>query len=365
VVKVKGRKIIIYLTLVCLIGNIVSGVSIVKNNENKEEPITLSTLGITTLYPPWYGHDSWSNEWKEIFGTADADVETNPNSGVMDLFVTTRFFGKGHADAHFQHQTSYNEFIAPKTGKYNIKFTYSYNGLIQVYLMRWGGRWDSWLDAEIKVTFIIHEKDATNAYVDKKTILYEEYRGTYLKDPTKLKDTFTFDFANIDLTGGKGVCFTAKIDAFLFIRSGGFCGRVHGKLDLIGSLDKIEIEHIDNYDVLPEIKIVKPVKNGVYIDDVFQGFANTTLIIGCIEIITEASDDVGVDRVEFYINDELRRTITKNDNGEYSWIWDDYQSTYRPFNIKVIAYDTSGLYNSTNLWVIYRNNNGEPDSLNI
>jgi len=325
----------------------------------------LKTFDDPALTPPWYGHDSWSNKWKELFGTADADVETTPYSGNMDLFVTTRFFGKGHADAHFQHQTSYEEFIVPRTAKYNVKFTYSYDGLIDVYLMRWGGRWDSWLDAEIKATFIVHERDATNSYADEKTILYEEYRGTYLKDPTKLKDTFSFDFTNINLTGGKGVCFVAKIDAFLFIRSGGFCGRVHGKLDFEGTLDKIEIEEVVGDDAPPVVEIIKPVKNGVYIDDVYQGSANGTFISGCIEIIAGASDDIGVDRVEFYISNNLRRTVTESDNGEYSWIWNDYQPTFRPFSIKIVAYDTSGHSSSDSIMVIYRNNNAESKSLTV
>ena len=46
----------------------------------------------------------------------------------------------------------------------------------------------------------------------------------------------------------------------------------------------------------------------------------------------------GLDRVEFYVDDELKTT---DYNEPYSWNWDE-QELFLLYTIKVIAYDTAG-----------------------
>ena len=71
------------------------------------------------------------------------------------------------------------------------------------------------------------------------------------------------------------------------------------------------------------------------------------IIIGDIEIITNASNDLyGIDRVEFYINDELKANIT---DSPYNWTWDSI--AFFKHTIKVVAFDNAGNSKSDELIV--------------
>ena len=63
-----------------------------------------------------------------------------------------------------------------------------------------------------------------------------------------------------------------------------------------------------------------------------------TVIIGKALITTTAYDETsGIEKVEFYIDDELKQTIT---NEPYEWLWDE--TIIGTHTIKAIAYDNSG-----------------------
>lgn len=111
---------------------------------------------------------------------------------------------------------------------------------------------------------------------------------------------------------------------------------------------KKTISVVDNYP--PKVKIIKPTESKVYILDlpVFKRVnGNVPLIVGGINIQANATDpDDGVEKVEFYINDELQETVNepKKDSSTYQSRWKlwstiDGESDY---TIKVIAYDNHG-----------------------
>ena len=63
-----------------------------------------------------------------------------------------------------------------------------------------------------------------------------------------------------------------------------------------------------------------------------------TVIIGKAMIETTVLDETsGIERVEFYVDDELKQTIS---NGPYEWLWDERIL----FNhiIKAVTYDNAG-----------------------
>jgi PKD repeat protein len=66
----------------------------------------------------------------------------------------------------------------------------------------------------------------------------------------------------------------------------------------------------------------------------------TTIIVGSINIEVQASDyESGIDRVEFYIDNELKKT----DNlAPYSWMWKEHTPFRFRHTIKAVAYDASG-----------------------
>lgn len=91
----------------------------------------------------------------------------------------------------------------------------------------------------------------------------------------------------------------------------------------------------------PIVEITKPTK-GIYFRDekIFPRPIRLTLIIGTITIEANATDDKGIEKVEFYINGKLKG----NDTIEpytYNWTRDRIR-LFHIFVIKVVAYDTEG-----------------------
>jgi outer membrane protein assembly factor BamB len=97
----------------------------------------------------------------------------------------------------------------------------------------------------------------------------------------------------------------------------------------------------------PTVTIVKPV-NGIYFKDQRILPFNKPFIIGKITIEVEASQEpYGIDRVEFYIDNELQSTVTEE---PYQWMWST--RIFFSHKIKVIAYDASGESNSDSITVM-------------
>jgi hypothetical protein len=89
----------------------------------------------------------------------------------------------------------------------------------------------------------------------------------------------------------------------------------------------------------PTIIITKPEK-ALYAKNIKIMPFFTTVILGSIEINVDASDDqTGMNRVEFYIDNSLKTTVTDT---PYTWIWNE-KTPFRPRHIiTVFAYDNAG-----------------------
>ena len=94
----------------------------------------------------------------------------------------------------------------------------------------------------------------------------------------------------------------------------------------------------------PTIKITKPVKKTIYINDKIkrQRLLGMSIIIGDITIEVDAKDNngSGIAKVDFYINGKLKG----NDTTEpYNYTWTkDRLRVFHLFTIKVVAYDKAG-----------------------
>ena len=74
---------------------------------------------------------------------------------------------------------------------------------------------------------------------------------------------------------------------------------------------------------------------------------NNTFLFGKMTIIAQAEDaDSGIEKVEFYINDELVKTI---ESEPYEWTWKKFSIGKK--TITVTAYDTEGKMSSTSMEV--------------
>jgi hypothetical protein len=90
----------------------------------------------------------------------------------------------------------------------------------------------------------------------------------------------------------------------------------------------------------PNIEITQPLPNVLYfVNSPILSFF-TTLIIGPIDITVNTYDNIsGMDRVEFYIKDSLKKTDT---SAPYIWLWKDITFGLKAHDIKVITYDNAG-----------------------
>jgi outer membrane protein assembly factor BamB len=96
----------------------------------------------------------------------------------------------------------------------------------------------------------------------------------------------------------------------------------------------------------PSLTITKPVNGFYFINKQLFPFPKP-FIIGPITIQAEANQvPYGIDRVEFYIDDTLKATVTET---PYQWTWTT--PTFFKHTIKVIAHDTSGKNTTTSLVV--------------
>jgi len=93
------------------------------------------------------------------------------------------------------------------------------------------------------------------------------------------------------------------------------------------------------------VEIIKPRENWVYKDNLpirKKIFRNGTEITGPITVKVRAKSDVGIDRVEFYLNDELQKTAQIGLLNVYRWLWLKRVTDTDNYTIKVVAYDKEG-----------------------
>ena len=91
----------------------------------------------------------------------------------------------------------------------------------------------------------------------------------------------------------------------------------------------------------PYIKIIKPY-SGIYFKNslllpFLSRFIDTTIIIHEINITVDTTDENGVEKVEFYIDEEYKAT---NYHGRHVWTWDEL--AFFKHTIKVVSYDNAG-----------------------
>ncbi|MEF8879555.1 MAG: PKD domain-containing protein [Candidatus Thermoplasmatota archaeon] len=110
----------------------------------------------------------------------------------------------------------------------------------------------------------------------------------------------------------------------------------------------------------PKIEITKPEAKSLYMFDkkimnlsnsniISNILSNQTRIFGVITIEANATDDNKVEKVEFYIDDELKETVNETPY-QYKWSWKEFESNQK-YNIKVKAYDEEGLNSTDNITV--------------
>ena len=92
----------------------------------------------------------------------------------------------------------------------------------------------------------------------------------------------------------------------------------------------------------PVVNIVKPLLGHFYLFDAkwMRFLSNNCFIFSDITIEVEAGSPVGIEKVEFYIDNQKVNTSYSPFHGVYSWEWDERVMFYH--EIKVIAYDIHG-----------------------
>jgi len=98
---------------------------------------------------------------------------------------------------------------------------------------------------------------------------------------------------------------------------------------------------------IPSIDIIKP-GDAIYFNNKKIMDFSTPIIIGPIDVTVNVSDNIyGIERVEFYIDDELRYS---DEEKPYSWKWDE--KVFFKHTIKVVAYNEIGNYaiDETRAW---------------
>lgn len=87
----------------------------------------------------------------------------------------------------------------------------------------------------------------------------------------------------------------------------------------------------------PRVEILKPM-NALYINNNKVLSLPITVVFGSIEVEVQAVDNKsGINRVEFYVDNELRKTDTIS---PYSWTW--REQAFFKHSLKVIVYDNAG-----------------------
>jgi len=93
----------------------------------------------------------------------------------------------------------------------------------------------------------------------------------------------------------------------------------------------------------PTIELIKPLKYDedkwwCYFRNKRIGRHPTIFIIGYIDLKAEATDNIGVEKVEFYIDNHLKGNDTEPDQNIYRWTWNE--RIFCGHTIKVVAIDT-------------------------
>ena len=110
--------------------------------------------------------------------------------------------------------------------------------------------------------------------------------------------------------------------------------------------DVIEISYGVN------VNIEKPKEGYLYIADrkIISTIFDNALVIGKITIEVDAFDEDGTEKVEFYVDNELKYV---DDELPYEWLWDE--TIFGRHHLKVAAYDNEGNKAEDNINIIIFN----------
>lgn len=90
-------------------------------------------------------------------------------------------------------------------------------------------------------------------------------------------------------------------------------------------------------DLAPTASFIKPETNMIYFRNNSIGPTNSSsILIGANKIVVEANDDIGVEEVRFYVDNQLKHT---DDQEPYEWVW---KTGHFNHNLKATVVDTSG-----------------------
>jgi len=106
----------------------------------------------------------------------------------------------------------------------------------------------------------------------------------------------------------------------------------------------------------PTVRIVQPAKKGIYFKDLRLFPALRIVIFGYVTLRVNATDDMGVKRVEFYVDGVLRDIKTSPHScGSYMWTWSERIWVRSHHTLKVVAVDTENLTSEITFDVIIHN----------
>jgi len=170
-----------------------------------------------------------------------------------------------------------------------------------------------------------------------------EGNGIVFKDPDGevFLEGFTVDLEAMPLLGSNDV-----FDHW----SGDLTGS-DPSVSIVMDEDKAITAHFTEGDTdLPYVKIIKPEENHKYFYNIkIKELEGETEITGPITVKADAESEKGIEKVEFYIDDELKKT---DKHAPYTWLWlfkslDDKEE----YTIKVVAYDGEGYTNTDSITV--------------
>lgn len=111
-----------------------------------------------------------------------------------------------------------------------------------------------------------------------------------------------------------------------------------------GNYDCDQTEVIIYEDNAPFLEIIHPIEKSIYFNDNYLfPYNKDTILIGTNNIVVNVSDDVGINRVEFYFDNDL---IYTDYDEPYNWT---INKGHLRHNITIIAYDSSGQQTSTEI----------------
>jgi len=172
-----------------------------------------------------------------------------------------------------------------------------------------------------------------------------EGNGTVFKDPdgTLFLEGFTVELEANPLLGSDDI-----FDHW----SGDLSGN-DSSTSIVMDEDKTVTAHfVEGNEELPFVKITKPEKNYLYrcnIKTRYLYLGDKTKIVGPIIVKADAKSEKGIEKVEFYIDDEPKKT---DKHAPYTWLWlFKPLERKREYTIKVVAYDTEGNTNTDSITV--------------